>query len=176
MISREEVCRFGFISKLRGISGELEIQFTDDVFDRGDADYIVFELDGILVPFFWEEYKFKNNEVAIFKFAGIDDEKQAKKYVGTRVFYPLSALPKEGGTASLKSWKALIGFKVVDSKGRNIGEVDNVDDSTQNILLYLKREKDGTDFLLPFHEDLLLDVDFKERKLMMEIPDGLELI
>lgn len=173
MISRDEVCRFGYISKLRGIAGEVEISFTDDVFDRGDSDYIVFEIDGILVPFFWEEYKYKNNEVAIFKFAGIENEKQAKRIVGTKVFYPLSALPSDEEVNGIRSWKSLIGFSVFDEHGKSLGEVDNVDDSTTNILLYLKR-KDGSDLLLPFHEDLLLEIDIKKRKMTMKIPEGLE--
>lgn len=173
MIRKDEVCKFGYISKFRGIAGEVEITFTDDLFDRGDADYIVFELDGILVPFFWEEYKFKNNEVAIFKFAGIDDEKQAKQYVGTSVYYPLAALTSEDQEGGLRSWKALIGFNVVSDEGKALGEVDNVDDSTSNILLYIKKA-DGAELLLPFHEDLLRNVDLKKRKLTMTIPEGLD--
>ena len=34
--------------------------FSDDVFDRVDADYVVLLVDGILVPFFIEEYRFRS--------------------------------------------------------------------------------------------------------------------
>ena len=32
---------------------------TDDVFDRVDAEYLVLDIDGILVPFYLEEYRFR---------------------------------------------------------------------------------------------------------------------
>ena len=68
MIRSEEVFYIGKVSKFRGIQGEVEILFTDDAFDRGDAEYLVLEMEGILVPFFWEEYRFKNDKTAIFQF------------------------------------------------------------------------------------------------------------
>lgn len=37
MIRQEEVFYIGKISKFRGICGETELLFTDDVFDRGEA-------------------------------------------------------------------------------------------------------------------------------------------
>ena len=57
MIREDEVFHIGYISKFRGIAGEVELAFTDDAFDRGTSEYLVLEADGILVPFFWEEYK-----------------------------------------------------------------------------------------------------------------------
>ena len=48
MIRDEEVFYIGKVSKWRGICGDVEILFTDDAFDRGDAEYLVLEMDGIL--------------------------------------------------------------------------------------------------------------------------------
>lgn len=88
MIRDNEVFKIGYISKQRGLRGEVEMVFTDDCFDTGSADYLVLDMDGILVPFFWEEYSFKNNETAILKFEEIDSEEQARKLVGHSVYYP----------------------------------------------------------------------------------------
>ena len=55
MITHEQVYRIGRIGKPHGVKGEVSLQFSDDVFDRVDADYLVLETDGILVPFFMEE-------------------------------------------------------------------------------------------------------------------------
>ena len=35
MIRNDEVFKIGFISKNRGLRGEVELSFTDDCFDRG---------------------------------------------------------------------------------------------------------------------------------------------
>ena len=52
MIREEEIINIGRITKSRGIRGEVEMRFTDDVFDRGDSEYFVLHIDGIPVPFF----------------------------------------------------------------------------------------------------------------------------
>ena len=54
MIKAEEVYKIGKLGKPHGLKGEINFLFDDDVFDRTDADYLVLEVDGILVPFFME--------------------------------------------------------------------------------------------------------------------------
>ena len=56
MIKAEEVYKIGRLGKAHGVKGEVSFQFDDDIFDRVDADYLVLDIDGILVPFFMEEY------------------------------------------------------------------------------------------------------------------------
>ena len=82
MIKAEEVYRIGKIGKPHGVKGEVSLMFTDDVFDRVDADYLVLMIDGILVPFFFEEYRFKSGETALVKFIGIDTKEQAQELTG----------------------------------------------------------------------------------------------
>ena len=70
MIRREDVYKIGKLGKTHGVRGEISFLFDDDVFDRTDADYLVFDIDGILVPFFLEEYRFKNDSNALLKLDG----------------------------------------------------------------------------------------------------------
>ena len=58
MIKEEEVYKIGLITRTHGVKGEVSLSFTDDVWDRADADYVVLMVDGILVPFFLEERQF----------------------------------------------------------------------------------------------------------------------
>lgn len=67
MIRREEVYRIGKLGKAHGIKGELSMMIDDDVFDRVDAEYLVLEVDGIMVPFFMEEYRFKTDDTVLVK-------------------------------------------------------------------------------------------------------------
>ena len=59
MIKRETVYKIGVIGKPHGVRGEVCIRFADDVFDRVEADYLLLDMEGILVPFFMEEYRFR---------------------------------------------------------------------------------------------------------------------
>lgn len=170
MIREEEVFQIGYISKFRGLAGEVEVVFTDDCFDRGDSEYIVFKLDGIYVPFFWEEYRFKNDSTAIFKFESIDTDSAARKFVGTQVFYPHCHIDAEN--AELTSYKAFTGYQVFTSQNRLLGSITAVDDSSANILLYIDTPS-GKELLLPLHEDFVTAYDLKERTLHLELPKGL---
>ena len=173
MIRREEVFYIGKVSKFRGINGDVEILFTDDAFDRGNADYLVLEMDGLLVPFFWTEYRFKNATTAIFSFEDIHDEKSARHIVGVSVFYPKSALTDDqSDNAALRSWQALTGFTLLTEDGVRLGEVESVDDSSANSLLRVLRD-DNSELCLPFHEDFLVEASMKERVLVLSLPDGL---
>ena len=172
MIRESEVFYIGTITKARGIKGEVEMRFTDDAFDRGDAEYLVIETDGILVPFFWEEYRFKNQETAILKFEDVDTEARAKTLAGRRVFYPLAYLPEDDEQEGLRSWKALTGFKVTDPDGGPLGTIEQVDDSTANILLTLSTPT-GREILLPLHEDFVTHLAIKERTIALALPAGL---
>ena len=67
MIRKEEVFKIGVINKPHGVKGEVSFTFTDDIFDRVDCDYLILLMDGILVPFFMEEYRFRSDNVALVK-------------------------------------------------------------------------------------------------------------
>ena len=82
MIKREDVYRIGQLERPHGVRGEITFRFVDDVFDRVETDHLLIELDGILVPFFIEEYRFKSNEVALLKFEDIDTQMQAREISG----------------------------------------------------------------------------------------------
>ena len=74
MIKKEEVYKIGRIGKPHGVKGELSFHFDDDVFDRVDADYLILDMEDILVPFFMDEYRFRSDETALMKFTGINTE------------------------------------------------------------------------------------------------------
>ena len=77
MIKKETVYKIGKIGKPHGVNGEVAFHFDDDVFDRTEAQYLILEIDGILVPFFIDEYRFKTDETALVLFADIDTQDKA---------------------------------------------------------------------------------------------------
>ena len=90
MIKREDVFKIGRLGKPHGVKGEISFQFDDDVFDRVDADYLFVEIEGLLVPFFMEEYRFRSDDVALMTFEGIDTEEKAEELTGCDVYFPRS--------------------------------------------------------------------------------------
>ena len=169
MIRQDEIFPIGKITKLHGISGVVELAFTDDVFDRAESPYLVLEMDGLFVPFFWEEYRFKGQSSAIFKFEDIETEQEAQKIKGINVYYPACFAPKNEQPSS---WKYFTGFAVHDTADNVLGTIEDVDDSSENILLTVRRP-DGSEMLLPLHPDFVTGSDAQKRILTMDLPEGL---
>jgi len=167
MIKKEEVYKIGRLGKAHGVKGELSFQFDDDVFDRVDADYLVLEVDGILVPFFMEEYRFRSDTVALVKFCDIDTQDRARQLTGSDVYFPLSLVPNDDDDSLSLSF--FVGFSLIDATtGRNLGTIASVDDQTANILFELEDGK-----LIPVNNDFITDIDKDKRLITMELPEGL---
>lgn len=166
MIKQEEVYKIGRLGKSHGVKGEVSFQFDDDIFDRVDADYLVLDIDGILVPFFMEEYRFRNDSVCIVKFCDIDTQQRAQDLTGCDVYFPRALAEEADEQPSLAS---LVGYAIVDaSNGKSVGNITAVDDSTINILFELE---DGT--LIPASDELIESIDTEQQQIKMNIPKGL---
>ena len=111
MIKEEDVYKIGRIGKPHGVGGEVSLRFSDDVFDRVDADYVVLLVDGILVPFFIEEYRFRSDEVALMKFEDIDTIERASELTGCDVFFPRHLADADD---DMLTWSQIVGYDIVD--------------------------------------------------------------
>lgn len=170
MIREDEVYKIGMLTKTHGVGGELNMTITDDVFDRVEADYLVCRMDGILVPFFIEEYRFRNDTTVLIKFEGIDNEAQARKMVGAEVYFPKKLA--DGGEEGTYSWHYFVGFEVVDETEGSVGHIKSVDDSTVNVLFEIESPM-GDDVLVPASEELITDIDHQKKIIYMALPEGL---
>ena len=161
------VYKIGVIGKAHGIKGELSIQIDDDIFDRVDAEYLVLKLDGIFVPFFMEEYRFKSDSVVLVKFEGVDTQERARELTGVEVYFPRE-LAEQDENAEL-SYSALVGYTLIDNNsGKVVGTIAYVDEQTINIMFELDDGK-----LIPASEELIVDVDQQARTITLDIPEGI---
>ena len=166
MIRPEEVYKIGRMGKAHGVKGEVSFQFDDDIFDRVDADYLVLDIDGILVPFFMEEYRFRNDTVCLVKFCDIDTQQRAQELTGCDVYFPRALAEEADDDLSLAS---LVGFTIVSAPdGFPVGIIASIDDTTANILFELENGR-----LIPANDDLIVDIDAEHRQIRMNIPEGL---
>lgn len=170
MININDYQKIGRFTKPHGIKGELTLLFTNDIFDRADCDYIVCLIDNIPIPFFIEEYRFKGNESAIFKLEDIDNEDEAKLLAGYDIYYPKKYL--SDCEYCEYSWDYFINFEVMTDKSEYIGIINNIDDSTYNVLFsVINQNKD--EILIPANEELITEIDHDRKKIYMTIPEGL---
>lgn len=166
MIKKEDVYKIGRIGKAHGVKGEMTFNFNDDVFDRVDAEYLILEVDGILVPFFMEEYRFRSDSTALVKFEDIDTQDRARELTNCDVYFPRELSDNDEEEIS---WSFLVGFSIVDAQsGKNVGTIASIDDNTMNILFELE---DGT--LIPASEELITDIDKDNKTITIALPEGI---
>lgn len=170
MITESEVYKIGTLTRTHGVRGELAFQFTDDVWDRVDADYLFLRLDGLLVPFFLEEWRFRSDSVALLKFEDVDDAVAASRLVGADVCFPKELTPSDVDEEDL-TWKHFIGFEVLQEE-QKLGTVSSVLDQTANVLLVIETPE-GKELLIPAHENFILKADHRQRLLLVDIPEEL---
>lgn len=169
MITLNDVYRIGTLGKPHGVKGEIAFSFDDDIFDRNDADYLFIMIEGLLVPFFIEEYRFSSDVMALMKFEGIDSLEQAMSLTGCDVYYPRDHADDDDDTVSKAE---LNGFKLIDAaSGRVVGTIKDLDDSTANLLFVVAT--DNGDLLIPASHELIKKIDKHQQTITVAIPDGL---
>ena len=153
MIKKDEIFKIGIFNKPHGVKGEVSFTFTDDIFDRVDCEYLVCLLDGIFVPFFIEEYRFRSDTTALVKLEGVDTAEKARMFTNVEVYFPKKYVEQDDETEDIPTWNFFIGFKVKDVRHGDLGEIVAVDDSTMNVLFAI--EKDGEELLLQRQSSLM---------------------
>jgi 16S rRNA processing protein RimM len=166
MIKKEDVYKIGRLGKAHGVKGEVSFQFDDDIFDTADADYLILDIDGILVPFFMEEYRFRNDSLALIKFCDVDTQQRASELTGCDVYFPRALAAAEDEMPILSM---LVGFSIVDAAtNKSIGVIEDVNDQTANILFELDNGA-----LIPASDELIMNIDTEHEEIVMNIPEGL---
>jgi len=171
MIRTEDVYQIGRMGKAHGLKGEINFQFTDDVWDRAESDHIICEVDGILVPFFIEEYRFRSDTTAIMKLEDITSIEEVQMLVNSPVY--LEKHYQEELDEDEVSLNYFIGFKMYDGdNGNEIGTISDIDDNTDNWLFIVQRP-DGSEVMIPAHEEFIAKINQEEKTMVMDLPLGL---
>ena len=168
MINYDEIFPVGKLEKTHGLNGEISFNFTTDVFDTAEAPFFILEVQGILVPFYIESYRFKTDSTGLLKFEGIDTEEKARELWGHELYLPKTYIDqmdeKEIGL------EYFVGFEIHDTSGI-IGTITEVDDSTGNALFIIGKADE--DVLIPVVDEYITEINHEKRILHMQLPEGL---
>ncbi|MCQ2110019.1 MAG: ribosome maturation factor RimM [Bacteroidaceae bacterium] len=169
MIEREKVVRIGTLTKPHGVGGEMVLTLDRRVIDGDESPYLVCDMDGILVPFFLESVRDKSTNVLLVKFCDIDSVEAARRFQGVAVYFPQEYLPAVSEEPD--SWDFFIGFKVTDSTEGFLGLIEDIDDSTPNVLFLVRNR--GREMIIPANREWIEELDAENREIMFNLPEGL---
>lgn len=170
MIKKEDIVNIGRFAKPHGIKGEINLMLSKEVsFDEWDEPYIICEIDGMFIPFYLEEYRYKSDTALLVKMENINSDGAAREFSNREAYCPPDVI-LENNDDDL-TWNHFIGYKVLDDVHGLLGEITDIDESTINILLVINHK--DTELLIPAVEELILTVDHDNKQLIVELPDGL---
>ncbi|OEK05931.1 ribosome maturation factor RimM [Roseivirga misakiensis] len=167
----DDCYQLGYVVKTHGLRGEVQIFLDVDSPNQYKNLESVFVLNGQrLVPFFIESISF-NGAKAIVAFEDVYELADAQALKGKELYLPLTALPSLKGKEFYLH--EVIGFSMIDNESQKVvGTIDNVIESGPQLLFSVLAEG-NIELLIPFHKDLLKELDRENKTMSLAIPEGL---
>lgn len=166
MLKKEEFVYFGKFLKPHGTKGEIGLQGDTFMLDDG-CDFVACDIDGILVPFFFDNIRPKNDDTVIVKIERMESAEEVR-YLTNRDAYVPRSWSEESEELSLSYF---IGFEATDATLGPLGAITDIDDSTINTLFVI--DGDNGEILVPAQEEFIAGIDHEKREVVFDLPDGL---
>jgi len=163
-----ELIKIGFISKPFGFNGELKCALEVNLVSNTFPDFLWIYIDGKPVPYFIENFYYHNNSL-ILKFEDLSDEISAYEFKNTSIYCVLQLFNKF--FEKEENLDDLIGFNVEDNRNGEIGEVVSVIENTIQPTLVLNFN--NKEILIPYSEDIILEIDETLKLIKINAPEGL---
>lgn len=119
------------------------------------------------MPYFIENTSVKNDTEVYVKLEGINNKELARKYTPKEVWMTAADFEKFAAKAAPIS---MLGYDLIDGNN-NLGEIIEVLEQPHQILCTILYN--GNETLIPVHEGNLLKMDQKNKKVYVEVPEGL---
>ena len=168
---RKEDCFYlGKIAKKFSFKGEVLIYLdTDEPELYEDMESVFVEFNKNLVPFFIKNSSLHKNDFLRVQFEDVDDEAEADSIMNCEVYLPLSMLPKLTGNQFY--YHEVIGFEIEDLRLGVFGKIVSINDSSAQPLFEVING--NVEILIPMIDQFLVKIDRENKKVIMDLPEGL---
>ena len=162
---RPNVIKIGTILKTHSNKGKLKVQIEEKLkIPDNLKGTVYFSIRKKMVPFFIEDWETLSNGLLLIKLEELNSISEAENYSGTDVYIDKSLIAED----DLLMTEEISGFMLYDQNDNEVGRIINLINQNQNILLELENG-----FLVPYHNNLLLDYNLNKKFLKLELPEGL---
>ena len=120
-----------------------------------------------MLPYFIQEAKAKSADEIYLKIEGLETKEAAQKLVRKQVWLTEETFYRYAGKSAPIS---LLGFHIIDH-GTDLGEILEVIEQPHQLLCRIQHN--DREALIPVHEGSLEKIDKKNRKVLVNLPDGL---
>ncbi len=161
----------GKIVNTHGLRGEVKVvAWTDYPEDFEDIEYVYVKMKTGDEKLHISSVKYQKNNL-IIKFAEIKDINEAEKYKNQILYVEremLGELPE--GVYYIAD---LIGLRVIDEKGEDIGVIADVINTGANDIYDVKREG-KKNMLIPVIDDVVKEIDLENKLVRIKMMEGLD--
>ncbi|WGQ07855.1 ribosome maturation factor RimM [Pedobacter gandavensis] len=165
----EEAFYVGYITKTKGLKGEVQLFFEYDEPDLLELDVVFADFNGKLVPYFVSTYKLQVNNTANIYFDDVDHIDKAQPLLKKKIYLPLTKMPDRSNDEF--HYNDLEGYLVFDENHGELGEITEVNEYPQQfVATVIYQEKE---IMFPLNDDLIVEIDEEESTLRVHLPDGL---
>jgi 16S rRNA processing protein RimM len=160
----------GVIRKPHGIRGEVSVEPWTDSFERFQelSEVILVSPDETESRDATIESVRAHGDRALLKFAGITDVDSLRQWT--------IEIPEEKARRRDKNeffLHDLVGLQLIDKNGRNRGETIEAYEGGGGVLLNIRRS-DGKTYEVPFAETICLEIDLKRKRILVDLPEGID--
>ena len=161
--------KIGKLAASFGLHGELILQHSlgKKTAFKGLESVFIEEKKESFLPYFIESVKLKSEDEVYLKLEGIDTVETARKLTPKEVWLAEADFKK---FADKSSPIALLGFNIIH-EDEDLGEILEVIEQPHQVLCTILLN--GKEALIPIHEGSLEKVDTKNRRVYVNLPDGL---
>ncbi|NER12879.1 16S rRNA processing protein RimM [Leptobacterium flavescens] len=169
-MKKEDCFYLGKIVKKYSFKGEVLAKLdTDEPELYKNLESVFIALGNNLVPFFIEASSLHKSDLLRLKLEDVTTEQDADALMRSDLYLPLDLLPKLSGNKFY--FHEVIDFTMEDVNFGAVGIVKGINDSTAQALFEV--ERDGTEILIPMNDEFIKEVDRKNKKVIVETPEGL---
>ncbi|MFC3196534.1 ribosome maturation factor RimM [Parapedobacter deserti] len=159
----------GYISKTRGLKGEIQLFFEFEDYQALELDTLFLEIDRKLVPFFVNSVKVLSNRTAYLSLEDVNHIDQAQALVRKKVYLPNSKLPvRDPDDFRMTDLK---GFQVFDKTLGELGTIVEVYEYPQQHVASVMYK--GNELMFPLNDELIVSIDQGKNRLDVDLPEGL---
>jgi len=156
--------KVGFVLKPHGYKGWLRIQIEQEEIEDivFQSDFLFLELQDQWVPFKIEDY---NPNIPAVKLFHLDSETDTTPLLGTSILLFSDLIPEDLEQDSFEN------YSIYDSDNCFKGVVVSEINLPGHVVLEIKL--DSKVYMVPFHPDLVIEIDEETKVLKMKIAEGL---
>jgi 16S rRNA processing protein RimM len=164
----------GKIVGAHGVKGNLKVHSYAESVTVFKPDNLILAIHaGKTEKYFAINWARPHGKSILLSFKGIEDRNAAETLIGAELYIDRTALPElEEG---VYYWIDIIGLSVFTTDNQYIGRVESIMATGSNDVYVVKnktRDEDA-EVLIPAIESVVLEIDFENKIMRVELPEGL---